>query len=319
MEWKKRKLRPAIITHNCIQAELTFDRLFVLRPDHSLWMLYPFTSEMWLEFRKKRGRNLSFAIPEFVKIMEDVEQISASAMTTAAVKKDHSLWIWNHCGGKKPEFVAYADNIHTAATDESGLMALDQNGKLFFWKREEQQYCQNADVITDEVTAVSAGVGFYALIKKNGSLWTWGKNDCGQLGDGTHMNRNRPVKILENAMQVSLGARHGAAVDSNHNLWTWGDNSFGQLCCGNHKNSLCPLKVEENVKKVSLGYSHTGILTTDHQLWMAGFNGKHGGLGDGKTENRDRPVLIADGMKDLALGADRTLGVNMQSDVAVWG
>ena len=90
MEWKKKKLRPAIITHDCIRAEITFDRLFVVRSDHSLWMLYPFTSEMWLEFREKRGRNLSFTIPKFTKIMENVEQITASAMTIAAVKTDHS-------------------------------------------------------------------------------------------------------------------------------------------------------------------------------------------------------------------------------------
>lgn len=319
MEWKKKKLRPAIITHDCIQAEITFDRLFVVRLDHSLWMLYPFTSEMWLEFREKRGKNLSFTIPKFTKIMENVEQISTSAMTIAAVKTDHSLWIWNHCGKGKPEFIEYAGNIHTAATDESGLMVLDQTGKLFFWKREEQQYCQNADAIMDDVADISAGVGFYAVVKKDGSLWTWGRNDCGQLGDGTHTNQSNPVRILEDVIQVSLGARHGAAVDRKHNLWTWGENSFGQLGRGNCKDAAESIKVADNVKKVSLGYSHTGYLTIDNQLWMAGFNGKYGSLGDGRIENRDRPVLIGERIKDLALGADRAVCVDEQGDVAVWG
>lgn len=319
MEWKKKKLRPAIITHDCIQAEITFDRLFVVRSDHSLWMLYPFTSEMWLEFREKRGKNLSFVIPKFVKIMEKAEQISASAMTIVAVKSDRSLWIWNHCGKGIPEFSKYAGNIQMAVTDESGLMALDQTGKLFFWKREEQQYCQNADMIMDEVVSASAGVYFYAAVKKDGSLWTWGRNDYGQLGDGTHTNRSNPVKILEDIIQVSLGARHGAAVDRKHNLWTWGENSFGQLCRGNCKDAAEPIKVAENVKKVSLGYSHTGYITTDNQLWMAGFNGKYGSLGDGRIENRNRPVLIGERIKDLALGADRAVCVDEHGDVAVWG
>lgn len=319
MEWKKKKLRPAIITHDCIQAEITFDRLFVVRSDHSLWMLYPFTSEMWLEFREKRGRNLSFTIPKFIKIMENVEQIDASAMTIAAVKTDHSLWLWNHCGKESPKFVEYAGNIQMAASDESGLMALAQTGKVFFWKREEQQYCQDADMIMDEVLSISAGVGFYAVVKKDGSLWTWGRNDCGQLGDGTHTNQSNPVKILEDVIQVSLGARHGAAVDRKHNLWSWGENSFGQLGRGNCKDAAEPIKVADNVKKVSLGYSHTGYLTIDNQLWMAGFNGKYGSLGDGRMENRDRPVLIGDEIKELALGADRAVCVNEQGDVAVWG
>lgn len=319
MEWKKKKLRPAIITHDCIQAEITFDRLFVIRSDHSLWMLYPFTSEMWMEFRKKRGKNLSFSIPKFIKIMENVEQIAASAMTIAAVKTDHSLWLWNHCGKGIPEFSKYAGNIQMAVTDESGLMALDQTRKLFFWKREEQQYCQNADAIMDEVVDISAGVGFYAVVKKDGSLWTWGRNDCGQLGDGTHTNQSNPVKILEDVIQVSLGARHGAAVDRKHNLWTWGENSFGQLGRGNCKDAAEPIKVADNVKKVSLGYSHTGYITTDNQLWMAGFNGKYGSLGDGRIENRNRPVLIGTEMEELALGADRAVCVNEQGDTAVWG
>ena len=319
MEWKKKKLRPAIITHDCIQAEITFDRLFVVRSDHSLWMLYPFTSEMWLELREKRGKNLSFVIPKFVKIMEKAEQISASAMTIVAVKSDRSLWIWNHCGKGIPEFSKYAGNIQMAVTDESGLMALDQTGKLFFWKREEQQYCQNADMIMDEVVSASAGVYFYAAVKKDGSLWTWGRNDYGQLGDGTHTNRSNPVKILKDIIQVSLGARHGAAVDRKHNLWTWGENSFGQLCRGNCKDAAEPIKVAENVKKVSLGYSHTGYITTDNQLWMAGFNGKYGSLGDGRIENRNRPVLIGERIKDLALGADRAVCVDEHGDVAVWG
>ena len=319
MEWKKKKLRPAIITHDCIQAEITFDRLFVIRSDHSLWMLYPFTSEMWMEFRKKRGKNLSFSIPKFIKIMENVEQIAASAMTIAAVKTDHSLWLWNHCGKGIPEFSKYAGNIQMAVTDESGLMALDQTRKLFFWKREEQQYCQNADAIMDEVVDISAGVGFYAVVKKDGSLWTWGRNDCGQLGDGTHTNQSNPVKILEDVIQVSLGARHGAAVDRKHNLWTWGENSFGQLGRGNCKDAAEPIKVADNVKKVSLGYSHTGYLTIDNQLWMAGFNGKYGSLGDGRIENRDRPVLIGTEMEELALGADRAVCVNEQGDTATWG
>ena len=52
---------------------------------------------------------------------------------------------------------------------------------------------------------------------------------------------------------------------------------------------------------------------------MAGFNGKYGSLGDGRIENRDRPVLIGDEIKELALGADRAVCVNEQGDVAVWG
>lgn len=319
MKWKKRELCPAIISHDCVQAQITFDRLLVLRADHSLWMLHPFTSGMWLEFRKKRGRSLTFVPPKFQKILDGVRQIDASAMTIAAVRTDDSLWVWNHCGSKVPGFVKMADGIRTAQTTENGLLALDQNEQVWFWKRDMQQYSNPAEKIMDDTVDISAGVGFYAAIRKDASLWTWGRNDCGQLGIGNCKARYKPEKVMDDIIQVSLGARHGAAIDRNNNLWTWGENAFGQLGRGNNKNSLRPVRIRKNVQKVSLGYSHTGILTDDKELWLAGFNGKFGSLGDGKTVNRESPVLIEKNIKDIALGADRGLCVDTEGKMSVWG
>ena len=317
MGWKKRYLRPAKITHDCIQAAITFDRLAVIRSDHSLWMLCPFTSEMWLEIRKKRGKDLSFALPKFRRIMEDVVQVDASAMTTSVVKMDGSLWIWNHCGeqGVPPKFTKLADQIDRAETDESGLLALTKQGEILFWRRENRKYHSMPERIMDGAIDLAVGVGDYAAIRKDHSLWTWGKNDAGQLGDGTREDKAKPVKIMDDILQVSLGARHGAAVDRDHCLWMWGENTFGQLGTGKRRDELRPVLVKRDVQKVSLGDSHTGIITCDGRLWMTGYNGKYGSLGDGKTENRRRIELVGSGAEDLALGADRTGLINEQRNV----
>ena len=317
MEWKKRYLRPAKITHDCIQAAITFDRLYVIRSDHSLWMLCPFTSEMWLEIRKKRGKDLSFSLPKFRRIMQNVKQVDASAMTTSVVKMDGSLWIWNHCGeqGTPPKFTKLADQIDRARTDESGVLALTKQGEVLFWRRENRRYASVAEQILDDAADIAVGVEDYAAIRKDHSLWTWGRNDAGQLGDGTRIGKAKPVKIMDDVIQVSLGARHGAAVDKDHCLWMWGENTFGQLGTGKRRDELRPVPVKRDVQKVSLGDSHTGIITDDGRLWMTGFNGKYGSLGDGKTENRRRIELVGSDVTDLALGADRTVWANEQGNM----
>ena len=315
MGWKKRYLRPAKITHDCIQAAITFDRLAVIRSDHSLWMLCPFTSEMWLEIRKKRGKDISFSLPRFRWIMKDVKQVDASAMTMSVVKTDGTLWIWNHCGGEMPDFIKVADQIEQARTDESGLLALTSQGEVLFWRRENRKYDSMPERIMDGAIDLAVGVGDYAAIREDHSLWTWGRNDAGQLGDGTREDKAKPVKIMDGIIQVSLGARHGAAVDRDHCLWMWGENTFGQLGTGKRRDELRPVLVKRDVQKVSLGDSHTGILTEDGRLGMTGFNGKYGSLGDGKTENCRRIEMVGSGVEYLALGADRTVWINEQGNV----
>lgn len=162
----------------------------------------------------------------------------------------------------------------------------------------------------EHVIQVSAGVGHYGALREDGSLWMWGQNDCGQLGDGSHINRASPEKIMEHVTQVSLGARHSAAVDEKHRLWMWGDNTLGQLGTILPGSRRKPVRVMENVKKVSLGYSHTGVLDLNRQIWMCGFNGKYGALGNKDIRNRKRLRKISirgSDLKNFVLGADRTV------------
>ena len=76
---------------------------------------------------------------------------------------------------------------------------------------------------------VSAGVGSSFALKADGSLWAWGLNSFGQLGDGTTKGKATPVKIMDSVASVSAGAYHAAAIKTDGSLWAWGDNSCGQL------------------------------------------------------------------------------------------
>nr|WP_286163360.1 bacterial Ig-like domain-containing protein [Olsenella sp. SW781] len=91
--------------------------------------------------------------------------------------------------------------------------------------------------VADDVIDVSCGdtfsdnrdASFTAVVLKDGSLWTQGVNDNGQLGDGTTNNRYELVKIMDGVASVSLGGNHSAAISEDGSLWTWGSNYAGKL------------------------------------------------------------------------------------------
>ena len=331
---KKKNLQPVKITKDCIQAEITFDTVAVIRSDHSLWLLHPLTSEMCCKFRKRQREErrpywdeTEFdPQPKFKKLMENVSMISAAAMTLAVVKTDGTLLVWDRMQSgceDRPDFVKIADGIKTAESGDGVLLAISRAGTLLYWKKQEQNSCCGPpEKLMEHVKQVSAGVGHYAALTEDGSLWMWGKNDCAQLGDGTHADRHKPKKIMEHVIQISLGARHSAAVDTRHRLWMWGDNTLGQLGTHLPGSRKRPVMVMRNVREVSLGYSHTGVIDQKEQVWMCGFNGKYGALGNTEYRNCRRLRKMKLGgfsVKKLELQADRAVLVSDGGDVFVWG
>lgn len=335
MKKKKKRLPPVKIAKDCIQAAATFDYIAVIHSDHSLWMLHPFTSRICYKLRERQrdgqkpywDENEFGPKPKFKKLMENVSMVSATAMTMAVVKTDQTLWIWDRMepGHEDiPHFTKIADQIKTAEAGESVLLAINQDGTLLCWKKQEQTGYRDQlpEKIMEHVLQVSAGVGHYAALKENGSLWMWGKNDCGQLGDGTHVDRQIPEKIMEHVTQVSLGARYSAAVDEKPRLWMWGDNALGQLGTFLPGNRKIPVRVLKNVRTISLGYSHTGAITLNGKVWICGFNGKYGSLGNRDSRNHRKFLKIElSGLvvKKLKLQTDKTFVWNGNEEVFGWG
>jgi alpha-tubulin suppressor-like RCC1 family protein len=73
--------------------------------------------------------------------------------------------------------------------------------------------------------AASAGGNHTLALKTDGSLWAWGNNDSGQLGDGTITARSTPVRVLDDVRAVAAGTRHTLALKTDGSLWAWGSNA----------------------------------------------------------------------------------------------
>jgi alpha-tubulin suppressor-like RCC1 family protein len=121
---------------------------------------------------------------------------------------------------------------------------------------------------------VSCGTNFTAAIKTDGTLWAWGRNNNGQLGDNTTTQRNTPVTTFSggtNWKQVSSGNIHMAAIKTDGSLWTWGSNFFGVLGInsyspGGRRTPVTTFAGGTNWKQVTCGSRHTAAIKTSDDL-----------------------------------------------------
>jgi hypothetical protein len=165
---------------------------------------------------------------------------------------------------------------------------------------------------------VAAGLEHTLAFQSDGTLWAWGRNNYGQLGDGTTTTRLRPVKVMQDVKAVTAGWLHTLALKTNGNLWAWGTNRYSQLGDGTTMTRLSPFKVMEGVAAVTAGRGYTLALKTDGTLWSWG-NNPYGQLGDGTTTIRAIPYKVLSSVASVATGAYHTLAITTDGSLWAWG
>jgi len=154
-------------------------------------------------------------------------------------------------------------------------------------------------------------------IRSDGSLWAWGGNWDGQLGDGTTITRHSRIRVLDDVVAVSAGGVHTMAIKSDGSLWAWGNNWTSQLGDGTAEGKLSPVKVMEDVVAVSAGSVHTMAIKSDGSLWAWGANWA-GQLGDGTTVARRLPVRIMEDVTAVSV-AMHTMAIKSDGSLWAWG
>lgn len=273
--------------------------------------------------------------------MDGVATVSCGENFTAAVKADGSLWMWgtnisgqlgNGGGGNtQTEYgIAYQnvplkvmDGVIAVSCGWDHVAAIKTDGSLWTWGNGSDfklgnGLASNVDYpnpgvhgkdqstpakVMDGVVAVSCGRSHTAVIKTDGSLWTWGYNLYGPLGNGGGGNltssnntwQTTPVKVMDDVIAISCNEYNTTAIKADGSLWTWGNNWHGQLGNGGKGNvaenagerqihQTVPVKVMDNVAAVSCGGSHTVVVKTDGSLWTCGAN-YYGQLGNSNQGN----------------------------------
>ena len=155
-------------------------------------------------------------------------------------------------------------------------------------------------------------------------LFSWGRNDKGQLGDSSRTDNLSSVQIgiEENWLQVACGNNHTLAIKSDGTLWAWGWNYYGQLGDGTKINSTIPIQIgiETNWSKVACGSGHSIAINSNGTLWVWGWNG-YGQLGDGTTTTRTIPVQIGSeaNWSLVACGEMHSLAIKNDGTLWAWG
>tara|TARA_Y100000590_G_C15704285_1_gene1008001 strand:- start:891 stop:2237 length:1347 start_codon:yes stop_codon:yes gene_type:complete len=175
---------------------------------------------------------------------------------------------------------------------------------------------------------VAAGAYFSCANTESG-VYCWGKNNYGQLGDGTHFNSNGPVKAYSTeGIQVATGRQHACLIKKNKKALCWGYNYYGQLGINNTTNKSSPQVVSGNIsfKKIGAGFNHTCGLTTSGDVYCWGFNndGQLGRVstttcGSAKCERTPKKVDLSGIVAtDLAVGDNSTCVIG-DGRLLCWG
>ncbi|MGR6836864.1 fibronectin type III domain-containing protein [Syntrophomonas erecta] len=169
---------------------------------------------------------------------------------------------------------------------------------------------------------------FYLMLKDDGSVWSWGNNDYGTLGDGTYDRRDIPVQVdgLVNIVALEAGRDSCFALDKEGLIWAWGSNEYGQLGKGflpggtsGRLGNNTPQKITAAgfpaIKKLSFGFGHVVAIDVNGEVWNWGFNVKDGYSSEAKRSGTPLKVDGLSNVIDVAGCFDSSLAVTADGDV----
>ncbi len=209
--------------------------------------------------------------------------------------------------------------VYTWGSDVSGQ--LGQGRKLFIPQASKVQF---PGLPNARVKAMTAGDAHSAAILEDGSIWTWGDNFYGQLGNGTRAGYSVPVKIPGSSglVAVSAGLAHTLALTSDGRVFAWGFNDNGELGDGKTDMSLSPVQTLNlpPITVIKAGPTHNIALAKDGSVWTWGDNSS-GQLGDlfGLPRSTPGQVFLFAPVGTVSAGGKHSMALDIYGRVWAWG
>lgn len=241
----------------------------------------------------------------------DWDAVEASIITqfACALKLNGTLWVWG-------------SNAH-------GQIGIGQIGNQI-----RTPTLVNNDADWD---MVATGGSHVVALKNNGTLWTWGCNQYGQLGNGTngtrvvtnnvpeylddnHVNSPRQIGIDSNWVFVATKGNFTMAIKRDGSLWAWGGNEYGQLGLGTVSEVVnIPTRVgtDADWESVAPGANHTVAIKRNGTLWSWGSNG-NGQLGTGTALSRSAPGQIGTDAAWSSASSGEFFSIAIKDDGTLW-
>ena len=302
--------------------------------------------------------------PVGVSNLKGIQALAAGEVHSLALMEDGTVWAWGantsgqlgneadgHGWSNTPMQVSNLSGVKALAAGSEHSLVLKEDGTVWAWGNNSYGQLGNAAAgygsstpvqvsNLSGVKAIAASDEHNLALKEDGTVWAWGKNNYGQLGDGTTTNRTTPVQVrnapltkkrskvsgtlnnLSGVTAIAAGGTHSLALMEDGTVRAWGYNERGQLGNGTTTSSKTPVTVRNlsGVKAISGGWAHSLALKQDGTVWTWG-NNYDGQLGDGTTTNRTTPVMVSSlsGVKAIAAAYFHNLALMEDGTVRAWG
>jgi alpha-tubulin suppressor-like RCC1 family protein len=215
------------------------------------------------------------------------------------------------------------NNTNVSGSGSDGLVQMDMIGE-------------------DQINTIESGREHSCALTTSGSVYCWGANSNGRIGDGTTIQRNTPVQVvgwggsgyLTDVVEISAGGYHTCALKSTGSVYCWGANAYGKLGDNTTTQRLTPVRVHgvgdsgylTGISNISAGDNHTCASASDGTVYCWGQN-TNGKLGDGTSSQREVPVQVhgvgdsgmLSGIESVSAGVYNSCAVALDGSAYCWG
>ncbi len=282
------------------------------------------------------GTNGESNIPVRVSGLSGVTAIAAGGEHGLAIEADGKVWAWGYNSyGQLGNGTTILSNVPVSVSSLTGVtaiaggnfhsLALKNDDSVWAWGLNSSGQLGTGTSIRYssvpvQVTAIEGIVGIDAgyehslAHRTDGTVWAWGNNSMGQLGNGTFASSNVPVQVsgLTDVTAIASKGDHSLSVKADGTVWAWGGGTSGQLGNGANADSNTPVQVIglTDVTAIACGYLSSYAIQNDGTAWAWGDN-YYGELGNGTNNSSNVPVQVCGllGLRTIAGGQTYALAV----------
>ena len=272
----------------------------------------------------KIGNDSSYAEePEITVNVNGAKQIQ--------ITPKYSFNVFKEDNEEDSDFQYESLNEDIATVGEKGLVTGVKVGTTWIKVKEVATGKENIVIVrviesdSKYASKIAGGDGYAAVLKADGSIWGFGYNSDGQLGNDKLAPINVPsqTNILATYKQIEAGKKFTIALREDGTVWAWGDNTYGQLGQGNRVSAKKPVQVQNltNIVSVAAGDNHAIAIDKLGNVYTWGLNSK-GQLGNRTTETVSIPEKITgldNQVVKVAAGGNLSAIIDSTGDVYVFG
>ena len=311
---------------------------------------------------------LFILLPAFISSVRgaDVVSVWGGGRGTVILKSDGTVWTWgaNFDGklglGETNDLrtltpvevngagnIGYFNSVKAIMGGEIHNVALKSDGTVWCWgwnafgqlgngtTNDSWVPAQAGLTATPPMTNVVklGGRPYFTLAEKaDGTIWAWGMNQFGQMGNGTltpfgsppnsvpvMVSNSLPGGPINGALQITCGYQFGAALATNGTVWTWGSGTHGEQGTGSTTTNYISVPVPglTNITQISAGWFHILARKSDGTVWAWG-NNASGEVGDGTTNNDFAPVRVLNVSNIVAVSGGDSHSSALAADGTIW-